>query len=364
MVSSALEFDGFAQRLLQLLDEGRFVATYKFAVLLGLLEVLSESVGPAGQAPATISTRRLARAVVELYWPHTRPFGTPTAGMLRQNQSGQAEIVGLIAAFRERTVGDATAPVSNARWAEPERFEALVRAVEWKLIEMPLGRLQLIGNQYDPFIYEPGWGELPKQSEVKSDTFEGRLHLAPGAGDHLLRSAGLLRPLVQRTWALTVARFNGLPQAELDEFLFGASRISLAPVTAGLRELAEARCFYCNTPVRSGAQIDHFLPWTRQIDNGIENLVFAHGTCNRDKSAFLAAEAHLERWVARIADPSASRALRHIADQMRWDSHPDQTLAVARSIYLKLPDGYKLWDLGKQFSSMDRDRLATALAGP
>ena len=70
-MSRPLEFEGFAQRLLQLLDEGRFVATYKFAVLLGLLEVLSESVGPAGQAPATVGTRHLARAVVEIYWPHT-----------------------------------------------------------------------------------------------------------------------------------------------------------------------------------------------------------------------------------------------------------------------------------------------------
>jgi hypothetical protein len=86
---------------------------------------------------------------------------------------------------------------------------------------------------------------------------------------------------VQRTWALTVARFNGLPQAKLDEFLFGATRISLTPVTASLRGVAGGRCFYCGAAVRRGAQIDHFLPWTRQIDNGIENLVFAHGACNR-----------------------------------------------------------------------------------
>ena len=59
-MSSPLKFEGFAQRLLQLLDEGRFVPTHKFAVLLGLLEVLSESVGPAGQAPATAGTRHLA----------------------------------------------------------------------------------------------------------------------------------------------------------------------------------------------------------------------------------------------------------------------------------------------------------------
>ena len=113
--------------------------------------------------------------------------------------------------------------------------------------------------------------------------------------------------------------------------------------------------------MRRGPQIDHFLPWTRQIDSSIENLVFAHGPCNRDKGAYLAAESHLERWVARIADAGAGGALRQIADEKRWDSHPQQTLAVARAIYLKLPEGYKLWDLGKQFSSMNRPRVAAAL---
>jgi hypothetical protein len=355
-MTEALNFDGFAQRLLQLLDQGRFVATYKLAVLLGLLDVLSESAGPGGQAPPTVSTRHLARTVIEIYWPHTRPFAGDET--LRQNQSGQAEIVRLIAAFRERTVGDATAPLSNARWAQPERFEALVRAVEWKLIEMPLERLQLI---YDAFIYELGWAQRPTQAEVKAEDFDGRLHLAPGAGDHLLRSAGLLRPLVQRTWALTVARFNGLQQAELDEFLFGATRISLTPVTAGLRELASGRCFYCGGMVRYGAQIDHFLPWTRHIDNGVENLVFAHGKCNRDKSAFLAAEPHLERWLQRITNPVKSDSLRQLASAKHWDSHPQQTLAVARSIYLRLPRGYKLWAVGKQFTEVDQARLTAAL---
>jgi 5-methylcytosine-specific restriction endonuclease McrA len=354
-----LDFEGFAQRILQLLDEGRFVATYKFAVLLGLLEVLAESAGPAGEAPPTVATRDLARTVVGIYWPHTRPF--QHFGTLRQNQRGQAEILRLIATFRDHTLGDATAPLSRARWTEPQRFDALVRAVEWKLIEMPLGRLQLIGNQYQPFIYELGWEHPLRQAVVKSDAFDGRLHLLPGAGDHLLRSAALLRPLVQRTWALTVARFNDLQQAELEDFLFGAKRISLTPVAAGLRELAGGRCFYCRNPVQGGADIDHFLPWTRHIDNGIENLVFAHARCNREKGAYLAAETHVEGWVRRMADRSGVDLCR-LANEKRWDSHPERTLAAARSIYLQLPQGYKLWLDGKQFSSAEASRLRAALA--
>ena len=80
MTAEHLSFEAFAQRLLQLLDEGRFVATYKFAVLLGLLDVLLETVDHDGQAPTTISTRRLAARVVEIYWPQPAT-STPTWGV-------------------------------------------------------------------------------------------------------------------------------------------------------------------------------------------------------------------------------------------------------------------------------------------
>jgi hypothetical protein len=358
-VARPTDFEGFAQRLLQLLDEGRFVATYKFAVLLGLLEVVSEATGPEGQAPASIGTRDLARAVLGIYWPHTRPF--EHFGTLRQNQTGQAEILRLIAEFRRETVGDATSPLSQARWSAPQHFDALVRGVEWKLIEMPLGRLQRIGNQSEPFIYRLAWKESPRESVVKSGVFDGRLNLCPGAGDHLLRSAPLLRPLVQRSWTLTVARFNGMEEAALEEFLFGARRVSLAPVAPGLRELARGRCFYCRKAVQRQAAIDHFLPWTRHIDNGIENLVFTHAKCNSDKGAYLASEQHVERWLARMASPRTSATLRSLADEKKWDSHPDKTRAVARSIYLGLPSDYKLWELDGQFSAVEPARLRQAL---
>jgi len=359
-MNRATGFEEFVQRLLQLLDEGRFVATYKFAVLLGLLDVLSEHAGPHGEAPSTIATRDLARAVLNIYWPHTRPF--EEIGTLRQNQSGQAEILSLIAHFREHTVGDSTAPPSQARLAQPEGFDVLVRDVEWKLIEMPLGRLQRIGNEDEPFIYTLGWDQPPTQGAVKTPGFQGTLRLLPRAGDYLLRSAALLRPLVQRSWTLTVARFNGMQEAKLEDFLFGARRISLLPVAPGLRDIASARCFYCRKPVQGQAAIDHFIPWTRHIDNSIENLVFAHPRCNSYKSAYLAAEQHLQRWSSRMTDPKLLAPLRDLADEKRWETHPETTQAVARSIYLRLPTGYKLWQLERDFTPLDRNRVLEALA--
>ncbi|MBW1683872.1 MAG: HNH endonuclease [Deltaproteobacteria bacterium] len=99
--------------------------------------------------------------------------------------------------------------------------------------------------------------------------------------DHLVRLAGLLRPLIQREWTVLVARFNQLADAELEQFLFGVDRASLTAVREPLRELAEGRCFYCGDRVRTRIEVDHFIPWARYPDNGLENLVVSDPGCNR-----------------------------------------------------------------------------------
>ena len=364
MAGPELSFDDFCQRMLSLFDEGRFTATYKYEVLIGLLDVLAERVDRQGRAPAVVRTRDLAGAVLELYWRHMRRF-EQAAKVLVQSRGGQAEIVTAIARFRATTVGDATAPLSVARAKAAEGYRRLLRRIEFKLIEMPLGKLQVIGNLHRPFIYELGWDRdrPPRWSEVKSDDFDGVLHLRPGAGQHLLRAGGLVRPLVQREWALTVSSFNDeLLGDDLDEFLFGADRFSLRPVAGGLRELAADRCFYCGGRVGSAsAQIDHFVAWTRHNDNGVANLVFAHARCNNAKRAYLAAEPHVERWVRRLLDPAYARGLVDIARQHRWEHDPASSVAAARGIYLALHDGYPLWQERGVFTPASRDRLAAAL---
>jgi 5-methylcytosine-specific restriction endonuclease McrA len=296
--------------------------------------------------------------VVEIYWPHTRPF--THAGTLRQNQSGQAEIVKLIAAFRERTVGDATAPLSTARWAQPDRFEALIRAVEWKLIEMPLGRLQLIGNQYDPFIFKLGWDRMPNSQKSRQTSSTGACTWSRGPATIFCAA-----PVCFGRWCSARGHSRSLASTAPNK-LSSTSSSSVPPGSRWHRspqdfENSPTRCFYCQGVVASSGQIDQFVPWTRHVDNGIENLVYAHGTCNHDKSAYLASENHVERWVQRIADPAIRDQLRELADAKQWDSHAQQTLAVARSLYLKLPDGYKRWAAGKQFTTVDPARLRAAL---
>lgn len=94
-----------------------------------------------------------------------------------------------------------------------------------------------------------------------------------------------------------------------------------------------------------------------------ENLVAADARCNNDKRDFVASTEHLQRWRAAHfgAAGRPAETLEQISSTLGWKSHPDQTLAVARSIYLRLPEGTKLWDRGKEFTELDQAAVRAAL---
>jgi len=66
----------FAEKVLALLDQGSFTATYKYAVLLGIMDLCMEQVSRTGQPPTSVTTRQLAEKMIELYWPHTLRYPT------------------------------------------------------------------------------------------------------------------------------------------------------------------------------------------------------------------------------------------------------------------------------------------------
>ena len=186
----------FGEKILTLLDTGSFTATYKYAVLLALVDLCLEHSSRSGAAPNVLTTRQLAEKVLEVYWPHTVPFaGGGEDRILRQNTTGQAEIVSLIQRFRERGARNPMATLAESRAVAPEGFRRLVDHIEWKLVEMPLPRLQMFGNRHDPFIYQIAWDGSIRQRDMRSPDFDNRLHLLDGAGDHLVRLAGLLEAI-------------------------------------------------------------------------------------------------------------------------------------------------------------------------
>jgi hypothetical protein len=241
----------------------------------------------------------------------------------------------------------------------------LLEAVEWKLIEMPLPRLQVMGGVQDEFIYRIGWDKDVTAADTRAAGFDARLHFVGRAAEYLVQLSGLLRPLVEAKWANRILRFNRemLSDAGLSEFLFGAERVSLAPARTVLRELQRDRCFYCGRRLGGTADVDHFVPWARWPDNGLENLVAAHQGCNNSKRDFLAATQHIEAWLPRFREgESDARALGEAAIDLGWDSHPERTLSVARAIYLRLPEATRLWVARDAFEAADPGRLADLLA--
>lgn len=357
----------FAERMLALLDRGNFVATYKYAVLIGLMDLCMEGTTRTGAPPGMVTTTQLAEKVVQLYWPHTLPY---QKGILRQNTGSQARIVTDIARFRDR-LRSAPSTLHQAANDDPKAYRRLIYQVEWTLILMPLPRVQVIGRSEDRIIYDIGWDagiernkKIVTEYQKKGDTglFDNRIIFNRGVPEYLVMLNGLLRPLIYREWAGMVAQINKLEESRLQEFLFGANRVPLEPVRMGLREMQDDRCFYCGEKFKSAVEVDHFIPWSRYPDNGIENLVAAHRGCNGAKRDFLASAAHVHRWMSRNAPGSTSAGdLQEIARKKHWERHPDQTAGVARAIYLRLPPEAKLWHAGDLFVPADTDQLSEAL---
>jgi len=359
----ARELIAFGERLLGLLDRGSFVATYKYAVLIALMDLCIEGTDRHGIAPTAVTTRQLAEKVTELYWPHTTAFRGRT---LRQNAGHQARIVADIARFRS-SLPDPSITLDRARRESPRRFERLIRAVEWTLILMPLPRLQVLGGHTERLIYEIGWGtDIERERSLVGayqDTgsgFDNQIRFFPSVGDHLVRLNGLLRPLIHRAWAAMVAQLNGLDESRLERFLFGADRASLAALRPDLGDLQDRRCFYCEGRLTERSEVDHFIPWARYPDNGIENLVVADQRCNASKRDFLAGVEHVTKWRARNSD--RADALARAAASRTWERHPHETLGVARSLYLRLARGTPLWSTRGSFDAADPSDLRNALA--
>lgn len=359
----------FAEKILALLEEGQFTATYKYAVLLGLLDLCLEKADRHGEAPSAITTRQLAQKVTELYWPHTVPFGRRGGGeILRQitGHGSQAAIIRKIEEFRTDHAGvDASGSLVRLRQTADHAYRRMLDSVEETLIKWPLPRVQTMGNVEDPFIYDIRWGKDILSSEIKAyqngepgASLINQIYLKPRVGEYLLQLNGLLRPIIHRRWAQMVARLNDLEEARLERFLFGASRLSMEGFRPGLRDLQEDACFYCRRRLGEAGEVDHFIPWSRYPEDGLGNLVLAHGKCNQHKRDFLAAAPHVARWRRRLDMPELAALER----DLRWEAAAEQMLGVARAIYLRLPEDAVLWVSGRQFEQANPKTLAQSLS--
>ena len=324
----------FLRDLQRILDEGSFVATYKFALIHALADLAVERGDDSG-APLTLPTRDIAERFVQLYWRQVVPFpGTQEAELLRQNTGRQAAIVNKVAEARA-TYGDNLAALQQ----EPDRWDSLVRAVDRTVRVMPLWRLQLVGSEVREILYEQNEGAH-------------EITLLPGVAACFRIFHPLVLDLVEGAWSHFIRRTNGRvlgEQADLREFLFGSDRESLAPLRPILREAQEDRCFYCDSRMRSASDVDHFIPWWRYPTDLGHNFVLAHAACNRRKSDHLAAEEHLARWVER--NESQGIVLAEAFDGKRIRHDLGASMRIARWAYEQAAQrGGQVWVKGSELA--------------
>jgi hypothetical protein len=275
-----LEFLGKLQRIL---NEGSFVATYKYA-LIRVLADLSIERTPAADGSLTLPLEDLAERFIEVYWRQAAPFRHRRT--LVQATGHQALLLTQLVAIREKV-----AKLSEAR--RIPRWRSLVRRTKMLLLEQPLWRLQRVGSELLECFYA---------NRVE----DGAIQLRSGVAACFKAHFPVVQALVQLAWLRMVQQLPINREligqgGDVAEFLFGADRSALARISARLMEIQDGTCFYCNRRISGIGHVDHFVPWVRYPRDLGHNFVLAHDSCNTRKGDLLASVPHLDRWLERNA---------------------------------------------------------------
>ena len=276
----------FLRHLQRLLDEGQFVATYKYALLLALAELCVETGDDSG-SELGISLSAIADKFLAMYWSHTLPYPVPGSGSdtpLSQNLGRNIAVLREIGAFRSRIDSLAQAR-RHPDWTRLR--EATTRIVR----EMPLMRLQTLRGGELIFLY---------RNQIDEDA----IRLLPGVAFHFRQFHGLVQHVVRGAW---VRHIRSNPRndtllgqtADLEEFLFGSGRAQYPHLKEALRELQAGKCFYCGKSLGRDFQLDHFISWSRYPSDLGHNFVLADRRCNSEKSDLLADQLFLAAWQER-----------------------------------------------------------------
>jgi len=355
--------DVLAERLLQVIDEGRRTATYKLALVLALIDACAAEADHEGHAPTTLHTRSVARHVLAIYLPQVRlyPVGGDDTLQLRQITGKRSAVLGAVLRLHLVAEEHRCRTAQEIERRLPDEYEHCLDEVERTFARYPLRLLQVVGRENRPFLYDLDGGESVSITTLHREG-GGLVRFRPGAGNRLLQLAPLLRPLIELHWARMVAGINRINTEDqrLHDHLFGVERSTFPTMLrAGLADLQGGACFYCGDRLGNRSEVDHFIPWARWPNNAIENLVLADA-CNNNKRDYLPALAHVDDWASRFA--SQADQLVELANSAKWETDPGRSLALARSCYAHLPEGTPLWFEVDEFTDDDPGLVTARLA--
>lgn len=333
------------ERLLRVIDEGRRTATYKLALLLGIIDTTAMTPNET-----ELPTRAIAVRVLELYYPQTRSYVDRNGVTFMPRQISMKSSTVLSAVERLRVTGDAMRcrSIEEVARRASRDYQRTLDVVEDTFVRYPIPLLQTIGTTPIPFLYAVDWAEGTSVASLRKSN-DDRIRLLDGVADRLVVLGPMLRPLIEHHWAQDVAQWTRITteDEQLRSHLFGRERAAFPKgLVGGLLELQNGSCFYCEARLEKRVEVDHFLPWSRWPNDAVENLVLAD-RCNGSKSDHLAATCHLQRWRQRLDLHHLDLA--ELAGEARWTSSRDRSSALAQTTYGHLAPGTPLWLQGQAF---------------
>ncbi len=271
----------FIVYLQRLLIEGEFSATYKFGFLHALADLgIEKQEGDDSR----ILLDDLAAKFAELYWGHSLPYTetSESPDVLFQNNGAQAKVITQLRYVRDMNLH------SFSRVKKSEHWNTILASAKGTLKTGPLWLLQKLQGKDECFFYP----------HIKGQKF---IELNPGIVACFQRFYDLVVSLSRNHWLDKIRSIKSnhklIGEGDLDSFLFGTQRASLANVQPVLFDIQEGQCFYCQKSLKSSkGQVDHFIPWARYPHDLGHNFVLAHAGCNNSKSDYLAAHEHSNRW--------------------------------------------------------------------
>lgn len=272
---------GFLSKLQRIFNEGEFVATYKYALIMSIADLCVDS--GIHEEDQLLSFSDLGGKFITYYWQQCQPFlrQSGKGEVLFQSQGKQASVISSIRDFRTRFPRETINTLHNHA-----EFPSLLRKVITTIRNQPVRYIQNIAGARDPFIFEQQ---------------KGGLLLNPGVPYCFRRFHPLITKMARSQWIDHVRGISANasilgPSDDLEAFLFSASRQALGSLRTGLIKL-RSNCLYCDRKVVDGGDVDHFVPFSLYPRDIAPNLVLAHASCNRSKSNNLASTEHLEQWL-------------------------------------------------------------------
>ena len=318
MIPTATHQLDFLQKIQLLLEEGSFSSTYKFALLLALLDLAVER-GDIGGEKLKLSISDITKKFISYYWRQSSPYPAYDGekDILLQNSGAQASIIKTLMHVQES---------NHSRLSQALHNTSLINKVSRVVEEMPLWRLQKFSHGLDVFLYP-------------HDENKDEITLHDSVAYCLRIFHGQIQNMVKGAWVQWISQLKRNHQilghhVELSDFMFGNDRADLSVYKPILKELQSNDCFYCGKSLKNDkGAIDHYIPWSRYAVDLGHNFVLAHSSCNNDKRDMLAAVTHLENWMNRNSRYSSQ--LQSYFDEEHVSHDLSTSLAIAAWAYDK-----------------------------